>query len=281
MFNQERHEKILQDLRERGTLSVEELSKSLNVSSSTIRRDLEELEKRGRLKRMHGGATITKGEGAPGMKIFLDSANIEEIKKAAAWNIIDGITTNPSSLAKEGKTPQTLIDQIGSVISGPIFLETLATERDNIVSEAEGLVKLGENIAVKIPVTREGIQAMTILTEKNIKTAATLVFSFTQALLAARAGASYSFPFIGRLEEAGEDAIGIVRNIIQSYRIYDFGTEVVGASIKTLFHLEQIALAGAAGVTIPFTLLEKLVKHPLTAEGVQKFLADGKKSRSS
>lgn len=277
MFNEQRQEEILKVLEEQGRVSVEELSKSLKVSPSTIRRDLEELEGKGLLKRTHGGAIRERKERVRGMKIFLDTANMEEIKKAKDLGIIDGITTNPSSIAKEGKDLGTLIKEIANIIDGPICVEPVANEAEKIVSEAEDLVKLHKNIVIKIPITLEGLKAVRFLSKKEIKTGMTLVFSSSQALLAAKAGASYSFPFAGRLDDIGQEGMSVVRDIIQIYRNYSFNTEVIVASIRSPLQVEKAALSGAGGVTIPFNVLEQLIKHPLTDEGIEKFLADWKK----
>ena len=277
MFNEQRQEEILKVLREQERVSVEELSKSLKVSSSTIRRDLEELEKKGLLRRIHGGAIKEEKGEVRGMKIFLDSANVEEIKKAKDFGIIDGVTTNPSSIAREGKSLEALIKEIINIIDGPICVEPAATEAEKIVSEAEGLVRLHKNMVIKIPITPEGLKAVRFLSKKGIKTGVTLAFSSSQALLAAKAGATYCFPFMGRLDDFGQEGIDVVRDIVQIYRNYGFETEVIVASIRNPLQVEKAALSGAGGVTIPFNVLEKLVKHPLTDEGIEKFLSDWKK----
>lgn len=277
MFNEQRQEEILKVLEEQGRVSVEELSKSLKVSPSTIRRDLEELEGKGLLRRTHGGAITERKERVRGMKIFLDTANIEEIRKAKDLGIIDGITTNPSSIAKEGKDLGTLIKEIANIIDGPICVEPVATEAEKIISEAEELIRLHRNVVIKIPITPEGLKAVRVLSRKGIKTGVTLIFSSSQALLAAKAGASYSFPFAGRLDDIGQEGMSVVRDIIQIYRNYSFNTEVIVASIRSPLQVEKAALSGAEGVTIPFNVLEKMAKHPLTDEGIEKFLADWKK----
>lgn len=277
MFNEQRQKEILKVLEEQGRISVEELSKSLKVSPSTIRRDLEELEGKGLLKRTHGGAIRERKERVRGMKIFLDTANIEEIRKAKDFGIIDGVTTNPSSIAKEGKGLEALIKEIATIIDGPICVEPVATEAGKIVSEAEDLVKLHRNVVIKIPITLEGLKAVRFLSKKGIKTGMTLVFSSSQALLAAKAGASYSFPFAGRLDDIGQEGMSVVRDIVQIYRNYSFNTEVIVASVRSPLQVEKAALSGAGGVTIPFNVLEQLIKHPLTDEGIERFLADWKK----
>ena len=277
MFNEQRQEEILKVLREQGRVSVEELSKSLKVSPSTIRRDLEEMEEKRLLRRIHGGAIKEEKGEVRGMKIFLDSANVEAIKKAKDFGIIDGVTTNPSSIAREGKSLEALIKEIINIIDGPICVEPVASETEKIVSEAEGLVRLHKNMVIKIPITPEGLKAVRSLSKKGIKTGVTLAFSSSQALLAAKAGATYCFPFVGRLEDAGQKGMDMVRDIVQIYRNYGFGTEVIVASIRSPLQVEKAALCGAGGVTIPFDVLEKLVRHPLTDEGIEKFLSDWKK----
>ena len=277
MFNEQRQEEILKVLEERGRVSVEELSKSLKVSPSTIRRDLEEMEGKGFLRRTHGGAMREKKREAGGMKIFLDTANIEEIKKAKDFGIIDGVTTNPSSIAKEGKDLEAHIKEIAAIMDGPICVEPVATEAGKIVSEAEGLIRLHKNIVIKIPVTPEGLKAVKILSKRGIKTGVTLVFSSSQALLAAKAGATYCFPFVGRLDDIGQEGMDLVRNIVQIFKNYGFKTGVIVASIRSPLQVEKAALSGAEGVTISFGVFERLIKHPLTDEGIERFLEDWKK----
>ena len=278
MFNEQRQEEILKVLGERGRVSVEELSNSLKVSPSTIRRDLEELEGKGLLRRTHGGAIREKKREAGGMRIFLDTANVEEIRKATDWGIIDGVTTNPSSIAREEKNLEALIKEITTIIDEPICMEPVATEVEKIVSEAEKLAKLHKNVVVKIPITPEGLKVVRILSKKGIKSGMTLVFSSSQALLAAKAGATYCFPFVGRLDDTGQEGMDLIRDVVQIYRNYGFKTEVIVASIRSPFQVVKAALYGAGGVTIPFSVLIKLVKHPLTDEGIERFLSDWKKT---
>ena len=277
MFNNQRHEAILEIVEEKGNITVEELGKSLRVSPSTIRRDLEDLEGKGLLRRTHGGAMRETKERARGMKIFLDTANVGEIRKAIDWGIIDGVTTNPSSIAREGKGLDALTKEITNIIDGPISVEPVATGAEKIISEAEGLTNLHKNVVVKIPVTLEGLKAVRFLSKKGIKTGVTLVFSSSQALLAAKAGATYCFLFAGRLDDIGQEGMDIVKDIVQIYRNYGFRTEVIVASIRNPLQVEKAALYGAGGVTVPFNVLERLVRHPLTDEGMDKFLADWKK----
>lgn len=278
MFNSQRHEEILKILEEKGNIAVEELSKSLKVSPSTIRRNLEEMEGKGLLRRTHGGAIQEKKRKVGGIKIFLDSANIGEIKKAKDWGIIDGVTTNPSSIAREGKGLEALIKEMSNIVDGPICVEPVATEVEKIVSEAERLIRLHKSMVVKIPVTPEGLKAVKVLSKKEIKTGLTLVFSSSQALLAAKAGATYCFPFVGRLEDVGQEGLDVVKEIVQIYRNYGFGTEVIVASIRSPLQAEKAALCGAGGITVPFNVLERLIKHPLTDKGIEKFLSDWKKT---
>lgn len=277
MFNKERQEEILRILEEKGRIGVENLSQSLKVSSSTIRRDLEELEGRGLLRRVYGGAIQAKKEEIGGMKIFLDTANIAEIKKARDLGIIDGVTTNPSLIAREGRRPEDIIKEITTIIEGPICIEAVASETEGIILEAERLARMHKNIVVKIPATIEGLKVVNILSKRGIKTGMTLVFSSSQALLAAKAGATYCFPFIGKLEDTGQEGMNIVREIVQIYRNYGFKTQVIAASIRSPLQAVKAALYGADGVTLPFNILEKLVKHPLTDRGIERFLSDWKK----
>jgi len=211
------------------------------------------------------------------MEIYLDTANIEEIKKATEWGIIDGVTTNPSSIAREGKDLEVLIKEMTNIIDGPICAEPVATETERIVSEAEKLAKFHKNVVIKTPATLEGLKTVRSLSKKGIRTGVTLIFSSSQALLAAKAGATYSFLFVGRLEDVGQEGMNVVRKIVQIYGNYGFKTEVIVASIRNPLQVEKAALCGAEGVTIPFNVLERLIKHPLTDKGIERFLSDGRK----
>ena len=211
------------------------------------------------------------------MKFFIDSANIKEIKEAADFGILDGVTTNPSLVSKEGKNFKDLLNEIVEIVDGPISAEVISTDHDGIVKEAEDLAKIHKNIVVKVPLIREGLKAVKTLTGKGIRTNVTLCFSPTQALMAAKAGASYISPFIGRIDDISSDGLGLVEQIMQIYTNYGFDTEVLVASIRHPRHVVEAALIGADVATIPFGVIEKLFNHPLTDIGLDKFLNDWKK----
>jgi transaldolase len=211
------------------------------------------------------------------MKIFIDTANVEHIKEAYSWGIVDGVTTNPSLIAKEGRDFKQVIKEITSIVDGPISAEVISVTADKMVPEAEKLAKLHKNIVIKIPMTAEGLKATKALAKKGIKTNVTLIFQPIQALLAAKAGATYVSPFVGRLDDISHTGMDLVRTICQIYKNYDFKTEVIVASIRHPNHVIEAALAGAHICTIPFNVLTQLVKHPLTDIGIEKFLADWEK----
>jgi transaldolase len=209
------------------------------------------------------------------MEFFLDTANVEQIKKAAALGVVDGVTTNPTLIAKEGgKSQQAIIAEIAEVIKGPISVEGNADTCDEIVQEGEAYAKWAKNIVVKIAFTQEGIKAARILEAKGVKTNITLVFSASQALIAAKAGASYVSPFIGRLDDISEDGMNLVRDIIQIYKNYEFKTKIIVASIRHPIHVLEAAKAGAHIATIPADVLAKMWNHPLTDSGIKKFKED-------
>lgn len=211
------------------------------------------------------------------MKLFLDTANIEQITQACAWGVIAGATTNPTLLSKEGKDPEDVLREICRIVDGPVSAEVVSTKAEGMVSEAEKLSKLSKNIVIKIPVTDEGLKATKILSAKKIKTNVTLVFSANQALLAANAGASYVSPFIGRLDDQGQDGMQLIREIMGIYKNYGFKTEVIVASVRHPMHVTEAAKIGAHIATVPFDVLQKLFRHPLTDAGIKKFLEDWKK----
>ena len=211
------------------------------------------------------------------MKIFIDTANIEEIKKANEWGVIDGVTTNPSLVAKEGREFKELVQQIINIVNGPISVEVISTNAEGMVKEAVELSEWSQNIVVKIPMIPEGLKAVKVLGAKDIKTNVTLTFSVNQALLAAKAGATYVSPFIGRLDDIGHEGMQIVRDMVKIFNIYDFKTEVLVASIRHSLHVIEAAKAGAHVATIPFNVIEKMFKHPLTDIGLERFLEDWKK----
>jgi transaldolase len=213
------------------------------------------------------------------MDFYLDTANIEQIKKAAALGVVDGVTTNPTLIAKEGgKSQQEIVTQIAQVITGPISVEGNADTCEEIVREGESYAKWAKNIVVKIAFSQEGIKAARILEAKGVKTNVTLVFSSGQALIAAKAGASFVSPFIGRLDDISEDGMNLIRDIMQIYKNYGFKTKVIVASIRHPIHVLEAAKAGAHIATIPADVLAKMWNHPLTEIGIKKFKEDFAKS---
>jgi transaldolase len=211
------------------------------------------------------------------MKFFIDTANIDEIKKANALGMVDGVTTNPSLVAKEGREFKGLIKEICDIVDGPVSAEVVSTDAEGMVKEARELAKLADNIVVKIPMLEEGLKAVKILAQEGTHTNVTLCFSAIQALMAAKAGAAYISPFVGRLDDIGHIGMELVEEIITIYDNYGFETEVIVASIRNPIHVLDAALMGADIATIPFKVIQQLTKHPLTDIGVEKFLADWKK----
>lgn len=212
------------------------------------------------------------------MKLFIDTANIEEIKEAASWGILDGVTTNPSLIAKEGRDFQQVIKEIVEIVDGPISAEVIALDGDKMVKEGEDLAKIHENIVVKVPMTKEGLKATKKLTEKGIKVNVTLVFSANQALLAAKAGAAYVSPFLGRVDDIGTTGMNLVEEIIRIFNIHGYETETIAASIRHPLHVTDAALAGSHVATVPFKVLKMMTDHPLTDTGIEKFLEDWNKA---
>ncbi len=208
------------------------------------------------------------------MKFFLDTANLGEIREAASWGILDGVTTNPSLVAKEGQPFETLIRDIAKIVDGPISVECVAEKWADIVKEARELVKLASHIVVKIPITVEGLKAIKTLSGEGIKVNTTLIFSASQALLAAKAGAKFVSPFIGRLDDISHEGMELIEEIVTIFENYRIETEVIVASIRHPRHVVDAALLGADIATIPFPVLDKLVKHPLTDIGIDRFLKD-------
>ncbi len=208
------------------------------------------------------------------MKFFIDTANIDEIKKAWELGVIDGVTTNPSLIAKEGKDPVQILKTICSIVKGPVNGEVIGTTADVMVKEAAALAKIHKNIVVKIPMIEEGLRAVRKLSAMKIKTNVTLIFSANQALLAAKAGASYVSPFVGRLDDISHQGMEIVSEIMDIYENYLFATEVIVASIRNPLHVLEAARMGAHIATIPYSVITQLIKHPLTDIGLTKFLKD-------
>jgi transaldolase len=211
------------------------------------------------------------------MKFFIDTANINEIKEAASYGLLDGVTTNPSLVAKEGKNFRQLLDEILKIVDGPISAEVVSTDYNGIMKEAHELAGIHKNIVVKVPLIKEGIKAVKSLSDEGINTNVTLCFSPSQALLAAKAGATYISPFVGRLDDISHDGMALIQQIVQIYENYDFKTQVLVASIRHPLHLVDAALMGAHVATMPFDVIEKLFRHPLTDLGLEKFLSDWKK----
>ncbi|EAD7011022.1 fructose-6-phosphate aldolase [Listeria monocytogenes] len=208
------------------------------------------------------------------MKFFIDTANVEEIKKANRMGFIAGVTTNPSLVAKEGRDFNEVIQEITSIVDGPISGEVVSLEADEMIAEGRLIAKIHPNMVVKIPMTGEGLAAVKVLTEEGIKTNVTLVFSATQALLAARAGATYVSPFLGRLDDIGDDGLVLIRDIADIFEIHGIPTEIISASVRHPIHVIECAKAGADIATVPFKVFEQMLKHPLTDSGIDKFLAD-------
>ncbi len=208
------------------------------------------------------------------MKFFLDTANLKEIRTVAGWGILDGVTTNPSLVAKEGLKFEDLIREITAVVSGPVSVECVSDAAPEIIKEGRELAKLAPNIAVKIPITIEGLRAIKVLSGEGIMVNTTLIFSSSQALLAAKAGAKFVSPFIGRLDDISQEGMGLIEEIVTIFGNYRFTTEVIVASIRHPRHVVEAALLGADICTIPYAVIEKLAKHPLTDLGIARFLAD-------
>jgi len=211
------------------------------------------------------------------MKFFIDTANVDEIRKAAEVGVIDGVTTNPSLIAKEKREPTALLKEICSIVKGPVSAEVVATDAAGMVKEGKALAKIAKNIVIKIPMTVEGLKAVKKLSAAKIKTNVTLCFSATQALLAAKAGASFISPFVGRLDDISTDGMDLIDDILTIYDNYLFDTEVLVASIRNPIHVLESARMGAHVATIPYKVIEQLAKHPLTDIGLEKFLADWEK----
>jgi transaldolase len=211
------------------------------------------------------------------MKIFIDSGDLNEIREAAAMGLVDGVTTNPTLVAKAGRPLAALIADICEIVDGPISAEVIATDCENIVKEGRVLAKIHRNVVVKVPLIAEGIKAVKIFSQEGIKTNVTLCFSPTQGLLAAKAGATYISPFIGRIDDAAGDGMELIRQLVTIYDNYDFETQVLAASIRHPVHVVEAALAGSHASTLPFKVIQQLLEHPLTNIGLEKFLADAKK----
>lgn len=215
------------------------------------------------------------------MKIFIDTGDLSEIKEAVAMGVIDGVTTNPSLVAKTGKSLPALIAAICEIIDGPISAEVTAIDAEGILKEGRQLAKIHPNVMVKVPLIAEGIKAVKAFTQEGIKTNVTLCFSATQGLLAAKAGATYVSPFIGRVDDIAGDGMELIKQLVTIYDNYDFPTQVLAASVRHPVHVVQAAMVGAHVSTIPFKVIQQLLSHPLTTSGLETFLADAKKIPTS
>lgn len=215
------------------------------------------------------------------MKFFVDTANIAEIREAASLGILDGVTTNPSLLAKEGKPFRQTIVEICEIANGPVSTEVIATDAGGMCKEAQEYASWHQHVVVKLPTTREGLKAAKCLGEQGIKTNVTLCFSASQALLVAKAGATYVSPFVGRLDDISHNGMDLVRQIVQIYKNYDYKTQVLAASLRHPLHVVDAAMAGAHVATMPFKILDMMFKHPLTDRGLEQFLKDWEKGKAN
>ena len=214
------------------------------------------------------------------MKFFIDTANINEIREAEALGILDGVTTNPSLVSKEGKPFKETILDICSIVNGPVSVEVVAIEKEGMLKEGREFAKWHKNVVVKLPTTREGVKACKTLTSEGIKVNMTLCFSANQALLVAKAGATYVSPFIGRLDDISQDGMKLIRDVVQIYKNYDYKTQVLTASVRHPMHVVDAALAGSHVATIPWKILDMMFNHPLTDKGLAAFLKDWEKVKS-
>ena len=208
------------------------------------------------------------------MRYFIDTANIEEIKEANELGVICGVTTNPSLIAKEGRDFIEVVKEISTIVDGPISAEVISLDHKGMVEEADKLSKIHKNIVIKLPMTLEGLKATKILSQKGIKTNVTLIFSATQALLAARAGATYVSPFVGRLDDIGQDGLSLIEEIVDIFNVNAIETEIIVASVRNPIHVAQAARMGADIATVPYKVITQMTKHPLTDKGIENFLKD-------
>jgi len=211
------------------------------------------------------------------MKIFIDTANIEQIKEVNSWGILDGVTTNPSLIAKEKKDFATIVNEICAVVDGPISVEVISLKAEGMFAEGMKLAAVNENIVIKVPMTEEGLKATKLLSNEGVAVNMTLIFSANQALLAAKAGARYVSPFVGRLDDVGQDGMALISDIMDILDNYDYDTEVIVASVRDPIHVTDAARMGAHIATIPYDVLKKMFKHPLTDIGIERFLQDWEK----
>jgi len=217
---------------------------------------------------------LKKGEP---LKLFIDTANLDEIREISSWGVLDGVTTNPTILSREKMDYRTLIEAILKLVDGPISVEAVNEKAEKIIEEAKMLSKISENIVVKIPVTPEGLAATKVLSKEGVKVNMTLVFSVNQSILAAKAGATYASPFLGRLDDIGSDGMTLLSDMVTVYQNYGFKTQIIAASIRSPQYVVDAALIGADVCTIPYKVFTQMVKHPLTDKGIERFLNDWKK----
>lgn len=213
------------------------------------------------------------------MKIFLDTADIDEIREGASLGVVDGVTTNPSLIAKTGRTLEEVAKEICEIVDGPLSLEVVSTEAEGMIAEARSLAAIHKNVVVKIPMIREGLKALNVISQEGIRVNVTLIFTPLQALLAAKNGAAYVSPFVGRLDDIATDGMNLIAEIVEVFDAYGFETEVLVASVRHPMHILQAAQLGADVATIPLKVLEQMLKHPLTDIGLEKFLADWRNSQ--
>ena len=228
------------------------------------------------------GTNLVAQESEPAMKLFLDTADIEEIRTVARWGVLDGVTTNPTLFAKtSGKTYEEVLKEICSITSGPVSAEVVAEDVEGMLTEGRAFAKLAANIVVKVPMSEEGLEAISRFADEGTKTNCTLIFTANQGLLAAKAGASLLSPFVGRLDDINQDGMIVIRELSEIVAIHDLDTEVLAASIRNPVHMTQAALAGAHIATVPFKIVQQMVHHPLTDKGIVQFKADWEKARET
>ena len=213
------------------------------------------------------------------MRFFIDTANIDEIRETASWGIISGVTTNPSLIAKEGRDFHQVVNEITHIVNGPISAEVLSPDFEGMLKEAEVLAAIHKNVTIKLPMTSEGLKAVHALSAQDIKTNVTLIFSAAQALLAANAGATFVSPFVGRIDDVGQDGMLVVRDIAEIFKKYGIKTKIIAASIRHPMHVVQAALSGSDIATVPYKVLQQMLQHPLTDIGIEKFNSDWEKTK--
>jgi len=208
------------------------------------------------------------------MRFFIDTANVDEIREANSLGVVCGVTTNPSLIAKEGRDFVEVVKEIAEIVDGPISAEVISLNHEGMIAEADKLAKIHKNIVIKLPMTAEGLKATKALSEKNIKTNVTLIFSAAQALLAARAGATYVSPFVGRLDDIGQNGMGLIEEIVEIFDVSAIETEIIVASVRHPIHVVEAARLGADIATVPFKVINQMLKHPLTDKGIENFIKD-------